>query len=62
MHLTPKSKDYITSGSIWKGILTYCIPIMIGSLFQQLYNMVDTIVVGNFVGTDALAAVGGSAG
>ena len=60
--LTPKSDDYITSGSIWKGILTYCIPIMIGSLFQQLYNMVDTIVVGNFVGTDALAAVGGSAG
>ena len=62
MRLTPKTQDYITSGSIWKGILTYCIPIMIGSLFQQLYNMVDTIVVGNFVGTDALAAVGGSAG
>ena len=62
MHLRPKDNDFIISGSIWKGILTYCIPIMIGSLFQQLYNMVDTIVVGNFVGTDALAAVGGSAG
>lgn len=62
MHLKPKSNDFITSGSIFKGIMTYCIPIMIGSLFQQLYNMVDTIVVGNFVGTDALAAVGGSAG
>ena len=52
----------ITSGNIPKGILLYFIPIFIGSMFQQLYNTADTIIVGRFVGTKALAAVGGSAG
>lgn len=48
----------MTTGSIWKHILAFAFPLMIGNLFQQLYNTVDSIVVGNFVGKEALAAVG----
>ena len=51
----------ITEGVIWKGLLSFFFPIMLGTLFQQLYNTVDTVIVGQFVGTQALAAVGGSA-
>ena len=51
-------KNEILTGSIWKQILVFFFPILIGSFFQQLYNMVDTIVVGQYVGTKALAAVG----
>lgn len=51
----------ITEGVIWKQLLIFFFPIMLGSFFQQLYNTVDTIIVGQFVGTIALAAVGGSA-
>ena len=48
----------MTTGSIWKHILSFAFPLMIGNLFQQLYNTVDSVVVGNFVGKEALAAVG----
>ena len=48
----------ILTGKIWKQILVFFFPILIGSFFQQLYNMLDTFVVGRYVGTDALAAVG----
>ena len=48
----------MTSGVIWKQLLEFSIPMAIGLLFQQLYNTVDTIVVGRFVGKAALAAVG----
>ena len=48
----------MTEGVIWKQLLEFSIPMAIGLLFQQLYNTVDTIVVGRFVGTEALAAVG----
>ncbi len=48
----------MTVGSPAKHILKFALPLLIGNLFQQLYNMVDSIVVGNFVGSDALAAVG----
>lgn len=48
----------MTEGSEWKNILCFAFPLMVGNLFQQLYNTVDSIVVGNFVGTEALAAVG----
>ncbi len=51
----------MVSGVIWKQLLLFFFPIMLGSIFQQLYNTVDAIVVGQFVGSDALAAVGGSA-
>ena len=50
----------ITEGVIWKQLLIFFFPIMLGSFFQQLYNTVDTVVVGQFVGKEALAAVGGS--
>lgn len=48
----------MTKGTPWKLIMRFIIPIIIGNIFQQLYNMVDTIIVGRFVGVDALAAVG----
>ena len=52
------SENSITSGVIWKQLLIFFFPILIGTFFQQLYNTVDTIVVGQYVGTNALAAVG----
>ena len=55
--LGAKSMD-MTTGSIWKLLLSFSVPLLIGNLFQQLYNTVDSLVVGNFVGTEALAAVG----
>ncbi len=48
-------------GPIWKGLISFAIPIFLGNLFQQLYNTADTLIVGNFLGTDALAAVSSSA-
>lgn len=48
----------MTEGVIWKSLLRFTIPMAIGLLFQQLYNTVDSIVVGQFVGKEALAAVG----
>lgn len=56
-----EQKNEILEGSIWKQLLLFAIPIMIGSLFQQLYNTVDALVLGRAVGKEALAAVGGSA-
>lgn len=50
----------LTQGVIWKKLLRFFFPIAGGMLFQQLYNAVDAIIVGKFVGTGALAAVGGS--
>ena len=46
---------------IWKQLLLFFFPIVFGTFFQQIYNTADTIVVGRFVGKQALAAVGGSA-
>ena len=51
-------ENSITAGVIWKQLLIFFFPILIGTFFQQLYNTVDTIVVGQYVGTNALAAVG----
>ncbi len=50
----------MTQGSATKLILTFTVPMFIGNIFQQLYNMVDSIVVGRYVGPNALAAVGTS--
>ena len=59
MTQTQKNKENsITQGVIWKQLLIFFFPILIGTFFQQLYNTVDTIVVGQYVGTQALAAVG----
>lgn len=52
----------ITEGVIWKNLLVFFFPILLGTLFQQMYNTVDAIIVGKFVGKEALAAVGGATG
>ena len=48
----------LTTGSPWKNIIFFCIPILISNIFQQLYSMVDTIIVGQTISLSALAAVG----
>lgn len=48
----------ITEGVIWKQLLLFFFPILLGSFFQQMYNTADTMIVGRFAGTSALAAVG----
>ena len=53
--------NQITEGVIWKQLLVFFFPILFGTFFQQLYNTTDAVVVGNFVGKQALAAVGGPA-
>ena len=52
----------ITEGVIWKQLLRFFFPILLGTFFQQLYNTADAIIVGKFVGKEALAAVGGGTG
>lgn len=59
--MQPKRQNAITEGVIWRQVLAFFFPIMLGTLFQQLYNTVDAVVVGRFAGKAALAAVGGSA-
>ena len=54
-------KTYVTDMTVGKplGLLvSFMLPLLIGNIFQQLYNMVDSIIVGQYVGADALAAVG----
>lgn len=55
--MSAATKD-MTTGSPMKHILTFAIPLFLGMLFQQMYNLVDTMIVGRFLGVDALAAVG----
>jgi len=50
----------LTQGNETKAIISFAIPMIIGNLFQQLYNIADTIIVGQFIGAGALAAVGSS--
>ncbi len=54
------SKRDLTTGTVWKRLLVFFIPIAAGTCIQQLYNAVDGMIVGKFVGTVALASVGGS--
>ncbi len=54
------SSTLLTEGAIWKKIITFAIPLFLGNLFQQLYNTADSVIVGNFLGSDALAAVSSS--
>ncbi|MBP3347941.1 MAG: MATE family efflux transporter [Clostridia bacterium] len=51
----------MTKGSPWKSILTFAFPMLIGNIAQQLYNTVDSIVVGKYIGDNALSAVGSAA-
>ena len=52
----------ITEGVIWQQLLLFFFPILFGTFFQQLYNAADAMIVGRFVGKEALSAVGGSTG
>lgn len=54
------SKTLLTEGTIWKKILAFAFPLFLGNVFQQLYNMADSLIVGNFINSDALAAVSSS--
>lgn len=67
MNQTTKAQDAaghngITEGVIWKQLLLFFFPILFGTFFQQLYNTIDAVIVGRFVGKEALAAVGGPTG
>ena len=53
-----KTMEPMTSGAIWKRMILFALPLMLGNLFQQFYSMVDTIIVGRFLGSQSLAAVG----
>ena len=55
-----KNTTSMTVGTIWKSIVAFAIPLFLGNLFQQLYNMADSLIVGNFLGSNALAAVSSS--
>ena len=55
-----RMENYLTEGNAAKSIAYFSIPLVLSSVFQQLYNLVDSIIVGNYVGEDALAAVGAS--
>ena len=54
------SQNEITEGSILRSLLAFFFPILLGTFFQQLYNTADAVIVGNYVGKQALAAVGGT--
>ncbi len=62
MNENRKIKNELTEGPILKQLLLFFFPIVFGTFFQQLYNTIDAVVVGRYVGSDALAAVGGSSG
>ena len=55
-----QNTNLMTEGSIVKNLLLFALPLILGNLLQQMYNTADSIIVGNFVGSNALAAVGSS--
>lgn len=56
--MSERRENGITEGVIWKQLLLFFFPILLGTFFQQMYNTVDTVIVGRYVGTQALAGVG----
>ena len=60
MQKISRSQPSMLEGPIWKGLIAFAIPIFLGNLFQQFYNAADTLIVGNFIGKEALAAVSSS--
>ena len=51
----------MTQGNTVKLLLTFSVPMLIGNIFQQLYNLADSVIVGQLIGADALAAIGATA-
>ena len=58
LHAHHSTARDMMQGSIVAQLIAFSLPLMLGNVFQMLYNTVDSVVVGNFVGTEALAAVG----
>ena len=56
--LRKESSTDMLAGKPWVSLILFGLPIMLGNLFQQFYNLIDSAVVGRFVGEDALAVVG----
>ena len=61
MDFSKKNERDMTQGPVWQHIIFFALPLLLGNIFQQLYNTVDNWVVGNWVGKQALAATGSSA-
>ena len=57
---TTAKTTLLTEGCIWKQLIAFTFPLFLGNLFQQLYNTADSLIVGNFLGSNALAAVSSS--
>lgn len=60
IEIVKENKMLMTEGCVWKILIRFAFPLFLGNLFQQLYNAVDSLVVGNFCGNEALAAVSSS--
>ena len=60
MKTVKNSAALMTEGPIWKKIIAFALPLFLGNLFQQLYTTADSLIVGNFLGSSALAAVSSS--
>lgn len=58
--MSNQKSTLLTEGVLWKRIIAFAIPLFLGNLFQQLYNTADSLIVGNFLGSNALAAVSSS--
>ena len=57
MKTNSETKGLMTEGSILKQLMNFALPLLLGNLFQQLYNTVDSVIVGNYVGSNALASL-----
>ena len=55
-----KGNTDLTEGKVWKVIVRFALPLLVGNLLQQFYNITDSIIVGQFLGKEALAAVSAS--
>ena len=58
--LMKSSSINMTEGDILKNLIYFAVPVLIGNIFQQLYNVADTAIIGNILGDNALASVGAS--
>ena len=58
--IAAKDEHYLVNDDPFRAILSFSLPMMLGNLFQQFYTMADSVIVGRFVGEEALAAVGAS--
>ena len=58
--LLSSQRNNLTEGSIWKKLILFALPVFFGNVFQQLYNTIDSLIVGQFLGDEALAAVSSS--